>query len=305
MNLDQLEAINAVATYGSFRSAAEKLHRSQPALSATIKQLEDEYGFLIFDRSQYRPRLTEPGAAFLRVARATLESAHFADRVALELGKNKAETKLCISVDPLISTQFIRTIAIECARPTLPVNLIIDKSILQGSHQSLLSGEHDLALAPRPKASRDLESIRLEEVTLVGTIAQELMREHKKHQLELLSRYPQILVYDKRYDEAPDDFIPDADQEPVGQKIYVPDHSTKVKLIQGGVGWGRIATSEAYSSEQLVAIDSALCAPVHLELCLIRPRLRPIGPVARRIWKIFEDKDMRTTKQKSSRKLKE
>ena len=51
MTLDQLEAVHAIVERGSFRAAAEQLHRSQPALSASVKNLEDEFGIRIFDRT--------------------------------------------------------------------------------------------------------------------------------------------------------------------------------------------------------------------------------------------------------------
>lgn len=280
MNLEQLEAINAVAEQGSFRAAAEKLNRSQPALSATIKQLEEEFNILIFDRSDYRPKLTEAGAAFLGFAKQTLESAQYAARVAVELGKNKAETKICISVDPLISTEVIEQIAQECCRPTLPVNLVIDKSIFKASHEPLMNGEIDLAIAPRPENSNTLEAISLEEVQLVGVISRRLLQEKKKPDATYLNSRPQILVYDRHIDKAP--------EASHGHKIFVPDHFTKLKLIESGIGWGRISKTEFENNTELVQIEKSLCTPLTLELCLLRPKQRAIGPIAQAIWRAFE-----------------
>lgn len=280
MNLEQLEAINAVAEQGSFRAAAEKLNRSQPALSATIKQLEEEFDILIFDRSDYRPKLTEAGAAFLGYAKQTLESAQYAARVAVELGKNKAETKLCISVDPLISTEVIELIAQECCRPTLPVNLVIDKSIFKASHQPLIDGEIDLAIAPRPENTEALEAIHLEDVQLVGVISRRLLQEKKKPDIAFLNSSPHILVYDRHVDKAP--------EAGHGHKIFVPDHFTKLKLIESGVGWGRISKTELENNTELIQIEKNLCTPVALELCLLRPKRRAIGPIAQAIWRAFE-----------------
>jgi DNA-binding transcriptional LysR family regulator len=293
MNLDQLEAINAVVEQGSFRAAADHLNKSQPSLSTAIKNLEEEFDILIFDRSEYRPKLTEAGSAFMGVARATLEAAQYASRVAIELGKQKAETKINISVDPLISTEVIELIAIECARPTLPVNLIIDKSILKGSYQALINGEIDLALAPRPQGSEALEAIHLENVTLVGAVSRRLLQEKRKPTEAFLAKNPQILVYDKRFDEAPDALLPSTTQKDRGHKIFVPDHFTKLKLIEGGIGWGRISKNELGNNKELVEIERSLCQPLTLELCLLRPKRRPIGPIARAIWKSFATRAQR------------
>lgn len=288
MNLDQIEAILAVVEQGSFRAAADRLNKSQPALSTSIKNLEDEFNILIFDRSEYRPKLTEAGTAFLNVAKATLEAAQYAARVAAELGKNEAETKLHISVDPLISTEVIEAIVLECSRPTYPVNLILDKSILSGSLQPLISGEVDLALAPNPKTGSDaLEGIHLEDVTLVGAVSRKLLQEHRTPTCEFLRKHPHIFVYDKRFDEPPDEFLPN-DSSSIGHKIFVPDHFTKLKLIEDGVGWGRISRMEFDKNADLVMIDKEIWPPLTLELCLLRPKRRAIGPIARAIWQTFK-----------------
>ena len=55
--------------------AALKLHVSQPALSAQIRDLEDEIGFLLLERTAKSVRLTKAGRAFLDEARAVLQHA--------------------------------------------------------------------------------------------------------------------------------------------------------------------------------------------------------------------------------------
>ena len=50
LTLQQLEAFVQVATTVNFRAAAQALHVSQPALSRTIKMIEDTIGARLFDR---------------------------------------------------------------------------------------------------------------------------------------------------------------------------------------------------------------------------------------------------------------
>ena len=50
--LDQLRALLAVAETGGVRRAAERLHLTQPAITARIKKLETSLGVELFDRSQ-------------------------------------------------------------------------------------------------------------------------------------------------------------------------------------------------------------------------------------------------------------
>ncbi|HEY5027985.1 MAG TPA: LysR family transcriptional regulator [Candidatus Angelobacter sp.] len=61
MDLDNLKTFLEVARLGSFSRAAEKVLRSQPAVSAQIRQLEQEYGKRLFDRNAKSVRLTPAG----------------------------------------------------------------------------------------------------------------------------------------------------------------------------------------------------------------------------------------------------
>jgi DNA-binding transcriptional LysR family regulator len=68
MDFDQLNTFIEVARLGSFSRAAEKVLRSQPAVSAQIRQLEQEYGHKLLDRSARSVRLTPAGAILFEYA---------------------------------------------------------------------------------------------------------------------------------------------------------------------------------------------------------------------------------------------
>lgn len=72
MDLDNLKTFIEVAKLGSFSRAAEKVLRSQPAVSAQIRQLEQEYGQRLFDRSAKSVRLTPAGEVVLDYAHQLL-----------------------------------------------------------------------------------------------------------------------------------------------------------------------------------------------------------------------------------------
>jgi DNA-binding transcriptional LysR family regulator len=61
MELSQLEVFLAVARERRFSRAAEKLYRTQSAVSQTIRKLEDELGEALFDRSSREGVLTDAG----------------------------------------------------------------------------------------------------------------------------------------------------------------------------------------------------------------------------------------------------
>lgn len=68
----QLEAVLALAEYGSFVAAAARLHLSQPTLTRAIKRLETALGVRLFDRSTRRVQITAAGREFAAVAERML-----------------------------------------------------------------------------------------------------------------------------------------------------------------------------------------------------------------------------------------
>lgn len=75
MELRQLRYLVTVVDEGSFTRAAERLHLTQPGLSAQIRQLERELGQRLLDRGARTVTPTEVGAAVLEHARAALAAA--------------------------------------------------------------------------------------------------------------------------------------------------------------------------------------------------------------------------------------
>jgi len=72
MELRHLRYFIVVAEEENVTRAAGRLHVSQPALSRQIKDLEEEIGFLLLERSAKSVRLTEAGKQFLTGAREVL-----------------------------------------------------------------------------------------------------------------------------------------------------------------------------------------------------------------------------------------
>lgn len=72
MDFDHLVTFVEIAKSGSFSRAGQKLYRSQPAVSAQIRQLEHEYGEKLFDRVGKSVRLTSAGEALFEYAQKML-----------------------------------------------------------------------------------------------------------------------------------------------------------------------------------------------------------------------------------------
>ena len=87
MDIKQISYFQAVADSGSFARASERLHISQPAISAQIGQLEAELNTELLVRHARGVRLTEAGAVFLEHGRHILAKIEQARAAVAELDR--------------------------------------------------------------------------------------------------------------------------------------------------------------------------------------------------------------------------
>lgn len=105
MELYQLRAFVAVASAGHLTRAAERLHVSQPAVSAQIKALEEELEVRLFDRSPSGMQLTGAGRELLAHAEKVLADAEAMKRAARAV---KGEISGRLRIGTVGDPQFIR-----------------------------------------------------------------------------------------------------------------------------------------------------------------------------------------------------
>jgi len=110
MTLQQLQYVIALDTYRHFVTAAEKCFVTQPTITIQVKKLEEEIGFLIFDKSKFPLKPTDLGKVFISKAKVILgEVSELKNMVNLELDNLEGEFK--IAVIPTISSYLIPLIS--------------------------------------------------------------------------------------------------------------------------------------------------------------------------------------------------
>lgn len=95
MTLKQLKYAVCVAETGNITDAAKKLFIAQPSLSASIAELEKEYGVTIFKRNRKGIEVTFEGEEFLGYARQVLEQADLIEE--RYTGSGSVKPRFCIS----------------------------------------------------------------------------------------------------------------------------------------------------------------------------------------------------------------
>ncbi|MBW4640660.1 MAG: LysR family transcriptional regulator [Gloeocapsa sp. UFS-A4-WI-NPMV-4B04] len=89
MELRHLHYFIAVAEELHFSRAAERLHISQPPLSQQIRDLEDELGVKLFERTKRQVHLTEAGKVFLERSYGVLAQLEHAIAVTQQIGRGE------------------------------------------------------------------------------------------------------------------------------------------------------------------------------------------------------------------------
>ena len=165
MELYQLKTFVTVAEEGHLTRASERLHTSQPAISAHIKSLEQELGVNLFDRMPRGMQLTAAGLQLLDQARVTLDAAH-----ALKTHAHAMRDELVGSIKIGLNTDaaFLRLAdsqrLLAERHPRLSVHLLTGSS--QHNVGDLRSGRLDLAFLFGDVEDAQVARIRLAEVRL-------------------------------------------------------------------------------------------------------------------------------------------
>ncbi len=283
MTYDQLVAFTSVAAEGTFTGASNALHKSQPAVSKLIRNLEGELGVVLFDRTRYRATLTDAGRVFYERAAAVVESTHALRGFGLALGgKVEAIVRLAVEavtpLDPIV--KILR--AAEARFPSVRVELHTER--LAGAAEALHERRADVVVATMLGIdAAKVEAMPFGRVRIVAVARTDHPVATRRLPIPpaLLRAHPQIVLRDSAQGSSPALNVLEG-----GLRWTVTDIGAKKELILAGMGWGGLP-------EHLVAREladgtlKALVIPEFAEamdLFAIRRRDRAHGVVATALW---------------------
>jgi LysR family transcriptional regulator, benzoate and cis,cis-muconate-responsive activator of ben and cat genes len=153
----------AVAEMENVSKAALKLHVSQPALSRQIRDLEDEIGVALFERTAKSVSLTEPGRVFFKEAREVLQRADAAVQKARATA-NADEGELHVGYSPTPVARMLPKVLRACQRAMPKVHIKLHDLANHENIARLRDGRLQLAFVVRPPKAGVLHGLRYEEL---------------------------------------------------------------------------------------------------------------------------------------------
>jgi DNA-binding transcriptional LysR family regulator len=195
MELMQIEMFVAVVEDGSVRRAAERVFRTQPAVSIAVRKLEEEFGTPLFDRSKRSAfRLTQAGESLYRYAKRMLSlraeaTCELADIVGLRAGRLSigANESISLHLLPRFAPAFLKR------HPGVRLELKCERS--ESSLSDLKAGRLDLALVSFRPDDPELDSAFLMEDELVlVTHPRHLLAQRGRAEFKDLSAEPMLMM---------------------------------------------------------------------------------------------------------------
>jgi DNA-binding transcriptional LysR family regulator len=162
MELRHLRYFVAVAEEENVTRAAARLHVSQPGLSRQIRDLEEEIGFQLLERSAKAVHLTEAGRTFLTEARGVLLAAENAVKAA-RAKSGGAEGEIHVGYAPSLTVEILpltlRKFQTEFPRVRVMLHDLSTEEMLSQLH----GGKLQLALTVKP-SRKTLRGLRFKEL---------------------------------------------------------------------------------------------------------------------------------------------
>ncbi len=238
--LHDLQCFDAVVDAGGFQAAAQRLHRSHPAVFAAVARLERQLGLVLLERGGYRVGLTAAGRSFHQRAQALLYELEGLRGHAAHLAQGE-ESELRVVLGDLCPPRPALALLAEFfgSQPQTRLQLLFET--VSGPLERLLDGEADLILHRVDKSDPRLEWLDLCRVGLVPVIAPGLLGDPPPRPVrpEQLRPFAQCVMRDSARHSPPTDYFMLAG----ARQCSVPDQRTKKEVILQGLGWGTCRTS--------------------------------------------------------------
>src|SRR5204863_3425708 len=149
MDLDQLHTFLEIVRLKSFSKAAQTCYRTQPAISAQVRQLEQELKTTLFERFGSKISLTVAGRIFAEYAEQILALRRRAQDALNEL-ENVPRGELFIAANEATCIYVLPHVFAEFKKQFPNVGLVVDRSYGSRVVQAVLDNLADFGMTQLP-----------------------------------------------------------------------------------------------------------------------------------------------------------
>lgn len=282
MTLEQLLTIDAIVKEGSFKAAADYLHKSQPSISMAIKKLEEEYQINLFSRDEYRPSLTADGRIFYEKVKLLIREFKELEALAEQMSKG-VESEIRVSIDAVSPVSLVLKFLKDFFSKHPSTRLTLKFEVLSGTIERLIDGDVNIAITPKPQVEYSFDQRSITHTKMIAVISTQLLTDDQKITDAFLREHNQIILADsaRRITKINSGVL-------AGSKsLTVTDMGFKKELIMQGLGWGGLPyalVKEELASKKLTRIETPLIKDRDIEIFIVRDASKPMGPVMKELW---------------------
>lgn len=288
-SLRQLHHLVVLSEEAHFSRAADRLCLSQPALSRSIKGIEEAYGVLLITRGPAGAILTRTGEEVVRLARAVLQNAaHLDETLRAEAGG--AAGNVFAGIAPIAASAALSEICTRVLKQRPKVRFYTDVQPNASLATNLISATYDFLLCP-PLALNELHAF---EVAPAGRIPFDMivraghpLADRRQVTLEEINAFPVIGAHTRRVGRQAE-FDPGTSFFGLGPLRLTSDSYDVLSRVahQSDAIWmsSRAVAREALARGDLVILSSSgLPFPGHVDLAVVTLRGAALSPATREV----------------------
>jgi DNA-binding transcriptional LysR family regulator len=264
MDFDQLETFLEVARNLSFSRAAEKRFRTQPAISAQVRAMEEEMGAKLLDRTGGKVSITAAGKIFLAYVESALDARREAMRAVAEADRVPggeivvaANEGSCLHILPEVFAEFKRSYP--------EVGITVKRSETREILEAIVDNSADFGVAALPVTDKRITVVPIHKDDLVLiTPPTHPLAKLKEIQVTQIASYPLLVPKMGRTRESIQRMFDERNMKP-NISMELDSSELLKRFVSAGVGLGFCPQSHAQADLKL-----GLIAAVRLSDAQIR-----------------------------------
>jgi DNA-binding transcriptional LysR family regulator len=275
------------------RAATQRLHVAQPSLSRQIRDLEDEVGVPLLERTARAVRLTDAGRAFLDEARAILKHTNDAVLRARAIG-GKRETELHVGDFPLATARIMPRLLRDYLEAMPNVRVKLHDWPVEKEIAAVRDGQLQLAIIIPPLTGNWRRDLRFEELmTLRVCLAVSCDHPFARRQAVSLTEAARQPFVGLLHEEYPQHrlYVDAIFARVKGKPRFVEEHDGWAGLfsaVDAGTGVAIVSNAFNYAFGDRVKLLPLTPEPKRVPLGIIS-RKRKLTPAAEKFWQYAKE----------------